>query len=112
MTFTETKHMHSHLSHFFVLDIALKPINRCFLKELIKTIFPETLLLLLNVHTTRIILIYFNIAKYNVSFQIFNLNWSVWRSFTPVKNLKSCLLNTSVIIHLKILLCFVTQDCI
>lgn len=66
-----------HFSHFFDFGIALKPINRCFLKELIKNVFPETVLLLLNVHETRMILICFNTAKYKVSFQIFKLNWSV-----------------------------------
>lgn len=75
MTFTETKHMTSHCSHLFDFGIALEPINRSFLNELVKTIFTGTLILLLNTHETKKLVMCFNAVK--VSFWMCNSNWSV-----------------------------------
>lgn len=55
MNFSETKHTHTSFSYFFdfKFSTALKTINNCFSKEKIRTIFPETLLLFLNVYEKR-----------------------------------------------------------
>lgn len=49
-------------------------------------------------------------TKNETSLGVFNMKWTVSNSFTHVKSLKSCLLTTLVIIHLKIPLCLVTQE--
>lgn len=49
-------------------------------------------------------------TKNEIYFGAFNMKWTVSNSFTHVESLKSCLLSTLVIIHLKIPLSLVTQE--
>lgn len=110
MEVSATKNMHCHCWHFFDFGIALKPINKSFLNELIKAILSAIIILLLNTHETRKIVIFSMQSKF-----LFGCVSQIGQfgSFTKhVESLKSCLLNSSVIILLKILLCLVTQGCI
>ena len=49
-------------------------------------------------------------AKNEIYFGSFNMKRTVSNSFTHIGSLKSCLLTTVVITHLKTPLCLVTQE--
>ena len=49
-------------------------------------------------------------AKNEIYFGSFNMKQTVSNSFTHIGSLKSCLLTTVVITHLKTPLCLVTQE--